>query len=165
MVKPTRSKPQNLRLVDEAELLHVCGLCGEATKRLTRTECCGNRICDDENEYVVFSYARNSCYRNHDHQTLCAFHHREEHSGKWQDCSKCREEFEPEMYAWYAMNPYNFEKLKDPPAFPPTLCDGCGERIVLPRGGYSLAEGKRWCHRCDSPSKPKRGPGSRPRGG
>lgn len=31
-----------------------CGLCG-STKNLTKTECCGNWICDDEDEYVLFS--------------------------------------------------------------------------------------------------------------
>ena len=39
-----------------------CGLCGK-TKNLTKTECCGNWICDDEHKYVMLSYARNSCYR------------------------------------------------------------------------------------------------------
>jgi hypothetical protein len=39
-----------------------CGLCGK-TKKLTKTECCGEWICDDEDKYVLFSYARNSCYR------------------------------------------------------------------------------------------------------
>ena len=32
----------------------ACGLCGK-TKKLTKTECCGNWICDDEHKYVVFS--------------------------------------------------------------------------------------------------------------
>ena len=34
-----------------------CGLCGK-TSRLTKTACCGNWICDDEDKYVMFSYAR-----------------------------------------------------------------------------------------------------------
>jgi len=164
MVKPKGTTRKNLRLVGEAGLLRVCGLCGEATGKLTLTACCGNRICDDESEYVLFSYAPNSCHRNHDRQTLCSYHHREEHPGDWKDCSKCRETFEPEMYAWYATNPYNFEKLKDPPAFAPTLCDQCGERIVLPRGGYSLSGGKRRCQRCDPDFPPTSGRGSRRRG-
>lgn len=37
-----------------------CGLCGKTTN-LTKTECCGTWICDDEHKYVMFSYARNSC--------------------------------------------------------------------------------------------------------
>src|SRR6266508_5426345 len=130
MVRPSSKKRPNLRRAEQTTRLRVCGVCGEATKELTRTECCDNLICDDLKEYVAFSYARNSCSRNHDNQTLCAFHHREEHARDWKACSKCRAEFEPEMYAWYATNPFNFEKLKDPPAFAPTLCDGCGKRIV-----------------------------------
>ena len=46
-----------------------CGLCGKKTK-LIQTECCGNWICDDADKYVMFSYARNSCYRNHDRYIL-----------------------------------------------------------------------------------------------
>lgn len=57
-----------------------CGLCGK-TKKLTKTECCGQWICDDEDEYVMFSYARNSCYRNHPRYTLCALHRAEKHEG------------------------------------------------------------------------------------
>ena len=40
-----------------------CGLCGK-TRNLTKTECCDHWICDDEDKYVMFSYARNSCHRN-----------------------------------------------------------------------------------------------------
>lgn len=35
-----------------------CELCGK-NKNLTKTECCGNWICDDVDEYIPFSYARN----------------------------------------------------------------------------------------------------------
>jgi hypothetical protein len=51
-----------------------CGLCGKKGK-LTRTDCCGQWICDDEDKYVMFSYARNSCHRNHRRYTLCGYHH------------------------------------------------------------------------------------------
>ena len=133
----------------------VCGLCGKAD-RLTKTECCHHWICDDEDSYVLFSYARNSCYRNHHHQTLCAYHANEEHEGPWQDCHECRESFPMEMYVWYVTNEYNFEVLKDPPEFEPTVCAGCGKRIVLPEGGYSSFEGKYWCGRCTKPRRSKR---------
>lgn len=53
-----------------------CGLCGKRGK-LTKTPCCGNWICDDSDQYVFFSYAHNSCYRNHDHYTMCAVHYHE----------------------------------------------------------------------------------------
>ncbi len=60
----------------------ACGLCGK-TDNLVRTECCGGWVCDDEIEYVPFSYARNSCSRNHRRYTLCGHHRAEEHQGDW----------------------------------------------------------------------------------
>lgn len=125
----------------------VCGLCG-STENLTRTECCGNWICDDEHEYVMFSYARNSCHRNHRRYTLCGFHYMEGHEGRWQDCDKCREAFETEMYVHYGTNEYNFEKLPNPPAYEPTKCHTCGEVIVLGDGGYSIQGGNYFCPTC-----------------
>jgi hypothetical protein len=124
-----------------------CGLCG-STKKLTKTECCGNWICDDEHTYRLFSYARNSCHRNHDRYTLCASHHAEGHAGRWQDCEKCRKNFETEMYVWYGTNEYNFEKLQNPPQFEPTLCRDCGRRISLGEDGYMISGGHYYCQRC-----------------
>jgi len=111
-----------------------CGLCGK-TKNLTKTECCGTWICDDEHKYVMFSYARNSCIRNHRRYTLCGYHHTEGHPGDWTDCPKCRESFETEMYVWYGTNEYNFKKLPNPPAYEPTHCADCGRVIRLGRMG------------------------------
>jgi hypothetical protein len=124
-----------------------CGLCGK-TKNLTKTECCGNWICDDEHEYVMFSYARNSCSRNHCRYTLCGYHHIEGHEGDWKDCPECREAFETEMYVWYGTNEYNFEKLPNPPEFEPTRCSDCGRVIRLGEDGYSVQGGHYRCDRC-----------------
>ena len=114
-----------------------CGLCGSTTKPLTRTPCCGNWICDDEEDYVLFSFAHNSCHRNHHRYTLCSSHHNEGHKGRWQDCQKCRKSFETEMYVWYGTNEYNFEKLENPPSFEPTHCAKCGRVIHLGTDGYT----------------------------
>ncbi|MBU0648902.1 hypothetical protein KJ969_02260 [Patescibacteria group bacterium] len=129
---------------------HACGLCGRARKKLTKTQCCGNWICDDEGDYVLFSYARNSCSRNHRRFTLCGSHASEEHNGDWKTCKQCRADFEHEleMYVWYGTNEYNFAKLENPPAFEPTHCSKCGERIVLPDGGYSVLCGEYRCDNC-----------------
>lgn len=126
-----------------------CGLCGSKTN-LTRTECCGQWICDDEDQYVPFSYARNSCYRNHSRYTLCGYHFNEGHEGDWKTCIKCREDFshELEMYVEYGTNEYNFEKLPAPPAFELTYCSGCGKRIVMAEGGYTVRDGKYTCFKC-----------------
>lgn len=124
-----------------------CGLCGK-TKNLTKTECCGTWICDDEHKYVLFSYARNSCSRNHRRYTLCGYHHDEGHPGDWKDCPKCREAFETEMYVWYGTNEYNFEKLPNPPEYEPTHCDDCGKVIRLGTEGYSTRGDNYWCEDC-----------------
>lgn len=124
-----------------------CGLCGR-TSKLTRTECCGNWICDDEDRYVLFSYARNSCHRNHRRYTLCGYHHMEGHSGHWKDCPECREEIEPEMYVYYGTNEYNFEKLENPPSYEPTRCAKCNSVIVLSEGGYSVKGEQYLCGKC-----------------
>lgn len=130
-----------------------CGLCG-ATKNLTKTECCGNWICDDEHKYVMFSYAHTSCSRNHRRYTLCGSHHDAGHEGRWQDCKKCRKDIEPEMYAYYATNEYNFEVLENPPAFEPTKCGKCGRVIKLGEGGYSYQGGKYKCYECTCADSP-----------
>ncbi len=124
-----------------------CGLCGK-TRNLTRTECCGQWICDDENNYALFSYARNSCSRNHRRYTLCGFHHAEGHSDAWQDCSACRSEFETEVYVYYGTNEYNFTKLANPPSYEPTKCGGCSTIISLGEGGYSAQGRQYFCERC-----------------
>lgn len=124
-----------------------CGLCGK-TGPLTRTECCGNWICDDEASYQVFSFARNSCARNHQRFTLCGFHGAEGHTGSWQECAECRKQFETEMYVYYGTNEYNFTVLADPPRYTPTLCATCGVRIVLGDGGYSSFKGEYFCGKC-----------------
>jgi hypothetical protein len=125
-----------------------CGLCGKRGK-LKRTECCGQPICDDASEYRMFSYARNSCSRNHSRFTLCALHDSEGHRGEWKTCRACRRYFdELELYAYYGTNEYNFEKLEKPPTYEPTHCGNCGRVIRLGKDGYEVGpEGYR-CEGC-----------------
>jgi hypothetical protein len=124
-----------------------CGLCGKRGK-LTKTECCGQWICDDQENYVMFSYARNSCSRNHSRYTLCGFHFNEGHKGNWQACRKCRKDIETEMYVHYGTNEFNFEKLVNPPAYEPTHCAKCNKVIRLAEDGYTLSGGKTYCMAC-----------------
>ena len=124
-----------------------CGLCGKRG-RLTRTECCGQWICHDEHKYVLFSYARNSCHRNHRHYTLCAHHHNEGHARTWQDYPKCRANFPTEIYVWYGINEYNVDKLVNPPDYAPTTCVGCGTIISLSEDGYSHGPDGYRCDAC-----------------
>ncbi len=126
-----------------------CGLCGKSAKPLTRTECCGRPICDDGEEYVLFSYARNSCSRNHRRFTLCGLHHTEGHAGVWKTCAACREYFEElEMYVYYGTNEHNFEKLENPPTYEPTHCGACGRVIGLGEDGYSQGPNGYRCEDC-----------------
>ena len=127
----------------------ACGLCG-ATKNLTRTECCGNWICDDEDQYVLFSYDRNSCSRNHRRYTLCGYHCAEEHDGDWITCPRCKSHFEDdlEMYVHYGTNEYNFKVLPNPPKFKPTKCTDCGKIIDKSLGGYSQGPDGVFCMKC-----------------
>ena len=127
-----------------------CGLCGKG-KNLTKTPCCDQWICDDEHKYVVFSYAKNSCSRNHRRYTLCGFHHNEGHSGKWQDCKACREGFEPEMVVYYGTNEYNFEKLQNPPEYEPSHCSICSGIIKFGTDGYTMKGDQLWCTKCKDP--------------
>ena len=124
-----------------------CGLCGKR-KNLIRAECCGNWICNDEDKYVEFTYALNSCHRNHRRLTLCGYHRTESHAGDWKTCKKCRKSFGTEMYVWYGTNEFNFEKLENTPAFKPTYCSHCGTVIHLGTEGYSITEGKYYCESC-----------------
>jgi len=125
----------------------MCGLCGK-TANLTKTECCDNWICDDEEQYILFSYARNSCHRNHRRFTLCGYHHAEEHTGNWKDCPQCEKDIETEMYVYYGTNEYNFEKLENPPDYQPTKCAKCGSVIVLGEPGYSTKGDQYFCAGC-----------------
>ena len=132
-----------------------CGLCGK-TGRLIKTDCCGNWICDDEHKYVLFSYARNSCHRNHSRYTLCAYHHNEGHAGDWKDCGECRHAFETEMYVWYGTNESNFEKLQNPPSYEPTKCSKCGLIIKLGTDGFTQSGDEYWCEECSAKEMEKR---------
>lgn len=124
-----------------------CGLCGKS-KNLTKTECCGQWICDDESKYVMFSYARNSCHRNHRRQTLCAYHYAEGHSGDWTECAACREAFDTEDYVCYGTNNYNFRKLPNPPKFEPTHCSKCGCVIDRMNDGFVQTGDNYFCEKC-----------------
>jgi hypothetical protein len=131
-----------------------CGLCGKKGK-LRKTECCDNWICDDYGKYVMFSYARNSCSRNHDRYTLCGYHYKEGHEGNWQDCEKCKSAWDTEDYVYFGTNEYNFEKLKNPPKFKRRKCTICGGEIDKSLGGWSVLGEKIYCFKCTDNMHPE----------
>jgi len=145
--KNTARRKYSLKIHKITTAQRACGLCGK-TGNLIKTECCDRWICDDEDQYVLFSYARNSCYRNHDRYTLCGFHYNEGHSGDWKNCPECRDSFETEMYVYFGTNEYNFEKMEDVPDYELTRCSKCNAVIVLSDGGYSCRGDEYFCARC-----------------
>ncbi len=154
--KPKTKPRKTARAKKAAPGVKQCGLCG-ATENLTKTECCGQWICDDEDSYRLFSFARNSCARNHRRLTLCCHHFCEEHPGNWKDCEKCRKDFEHEleMYVYYGTNEYNFEVLENPPKYKPTKCDQCRAVIPLADGGYSYSGKDGYlCFKCSAAKFP-----------
>jgi hypothetical protein len=146
--KPT-TRPATPQIKPAQDTKPKCGLCGK-TSNLTKTECCGQWICDDEDQYRLFSFARNSCSRNHRRYTICGHHYAEDHAGSWQDCPKCKKDIETELYVYYGTNEYNFEKLENPPAYKPTKCAKCGAVIKLDQGGYSIKGKSYFCEKCTS---------------
>ena len=96
----------------------------------------------------MFSFARNSCARNHDRYTLCSYHYHEGHTGNWRECEQCRTSFETEIYVYYGTNEYNFEKLPNPPTFAPTHCASCGKVISLGYDGYMQSGKDYYCQPC-----------------
>lgn len=150
MIRRKKEKTKESCRIESADARPSCGLCGKVGK-LTKTSCCDQWICDDAGQYVLFSYARNSCYRNHDRYSLCSYHYNEGHKGDWKECQECREDFETEMYVWYGTNEYNFEKLANPPKHEPTKCAKCKKIIKLSEDEHSLtAEGQYLCGECTS---------------
>lgn len=111
-VEEEKRKVEARKKKERENEIKACGLCGK-TKKLTRTECCDRLICDDEDQYVLMSYATNSCYRNHHRYTICHDHYSAGHPGKWQDCHPCSH-VEEVLYIWRATNNYNYEKLDIP---------------------------------------------------
>jgi hypothetical protein len=143
MARETMTKKE-----DNREQEPRCGLCGK-TEKLTRTECCGEWICDDEDQYVMFSYARNSCSRNHRRYTLCSHHHQQGHAGDWTTCPECIDDFPTELYVYYGTNEYNFRKLENPPEYEPTRCSICSRAINLGEDAYSIEpSGNYLCEEC-----------------
>lgn len=52
------------------------------------------------------------------------------------------------MYVYYGTNEYNFEKLANPPAYPPTKCAKCKKVIRLGEDGYSIKGKEYFCEEC-----------------
>lgn len=148
--KGIQKSAHGARAKEVATNVPPCGLCQKKRKQRQKTPCCDNWVCGSENEYVMFSYSRDICVRNHDRYTICAFHYHNRHKGPWITCKKCRSSFDTEDYVDMATNEYNFEKLPNPPTYEPTICTKCKNIIVRAEGGYStLPDGGFECMKCN----------------
>jgi len=97
----------NLQLKTEQK---QCGICGASNRRLKRTHCCKNWVCDNEDQYQLMSYSRDFCSRSHDRYTLCGackecWNHG---SPDWRTCKKCLDETSLQDSVWRGLNGYNF---------------------------------------------------------
>jgi hypothetical protein len=52
------------------------------------------------------------------------------------------------MYVWYGTNEFNFETLRNPPHFKPTLCAKCKQQIHLGTESHTRSGGDYYCERC-----------------
>lgn len=131
--KPMSDEVSKIYAESKPSVDRKCGLCGRNAREafvktgnhLTKTDCCDNWICDDEHLYVVGTYAKNSCLRNHTRYTLCNYHMTENHRGSWLECEKCKSEFDLIDYVDKGTNNYNFVKLKNAPKIE-IKCASCG---------------------------------------
>ena len=128
---------------EEPTASDCCGICGKSDGPLMRTECCGNWICDNEDEYVMFSYSRQQCARSHRRYTTCGSHYGNGHSGDWRTCKKCADDRHGEAKSWYSTNGYNFTPGLDsdyPKGQMVTeACGNCGGRIATGFEGHSFS--------------------------
>lgn len=127
----------------------VCGICGERNN-LVRTSCCGNILCDNQEEYVLFSYSRKFCVRSHDRYTMCSFHKSEGHrSEDWRQCNQCKEQLTSETdkegrpaRVWHSTNGYNFTPMLESDYRKGSMitagCGECGNRVATGFEGYSM---------------------------
>lgn len=115
-----------------SELSDKCGLCGETRRELLElTECCGETVCNREDEYVLMSFSRDFCSRSHGRYTRCGFHTNEGHEGDWRTCDQCDAERTPGVVCWYETNGYNFTPgvRRERGALYTQACTSCGKRI------------------------------------
>lgn len=82
-----------------------CGICGEK-EQLTRTQCCGNKVCWGE------------CKGLHKRYTMCGIHCTKGHTGDWRQCELCkkceigeRDTNNRMTRRWHGLNGYCFTPM------------------------------------------------------
>lgn len=135
----------------------MCGLCGGRKPPFLITECCSRVVCCDHDNYVLMTYERNSCARNHSRYSMCSTHHNERHSGSWKTCQRCRGNYDPYDYYTYGTNSpdvpsrSNFpDDVLDEPPPPLPCCAQCGRSVDTATEGHSFGAEGLTCMRCFS---------------
>jgi len=146
---PIRDPPSGAKLS-----CFICGAGGSEVK-LGRTDCCNLPVCDNEEEYQMFSYSRDFCKRSHSRYTSCGFHHNNRHAGDWRECTKCDDELPQDtsgVRSWYSTNGFNvtpaLERCLTQGSYLTKPCSGCKGRIMPGHDGEIFAYGKTYCARC-----------------
>lgn len=113
----------------------TCKLCskGWSDVNLRRTNCCKQVVCNNDDEYQMFSYSRKFCNRSHDRYTLCGYHGNERECKNYRDwrlcneCVKCDDPIRVADKLWRGLNAYNIYPMlsKDVPRH--SLCDTCSK--------------------------------------
>ena len=107
----------------------------------------------------MFTYARNSCWRNHHRYTICGSHYREGHGGDWKTCANCRDVLDTEDYVSNSTSIWNFldgGRLENPPKFDETKCSQCGVQVKKSLSGYSMKGDDIYCNACTTMQLPAR---------
>eukprot|EP01029_Cantina_marsupialis_P004273 TRINITY_DN1430_c0_g2_i4.p1 TRINITY_DN1430_c0_g2~~TRINITY_DN1430_c0_g2_i4.p1 ORF type:complete len:252 (-),score=47.48 TRINITY_DN1430_c0_g2_i4:595-1350(-) len=130
----------------------VCVICG-SKRNLTLTGCCGVPVCNNEDEYEMFSRSRDFCIRNHSRYTLCGYHYGEDHDGDWRECAKCIEEHGcGKAISWYGTNGWNCTPMLEKDIKKDDMltekCVGCEKRIMTGWEAHSPSVGGVSCQMC-----------------
>ena len=113
-----------------------CALCLKTSREAATmcTGCCGEVICDTEDDYQLMSYSREYCSRSHDRYTLCGYHGVEKECDKakdWRECPECQSDARSGEGAsdrlWRGLNPYNFYPLLSSTVPRHALCATCNQ--------------------------------------
>ena len=81
-----------------------CHFCEQTDLPLVKTRCCQKWVCCDT-DFISFR-GGGRCQFEHEHYSICHFHHNNGHEGKWLKCDECRDFF-GEQFKEESENPIN----------------------------------------------------------
>jgi len=143
------------------ERIDTCKLCSKGWNevRLRRTSCCKQVVCDNEDEYQMFSYSRKFCNRSHNRYTLCGYHGHDQECKKnkdWRLCAECVKSDIPASVAdklWRGLNSYNIYPMLSQDVPKHSLCETCckcHKKFISGAEGCSHSREGISCLRCNT---------------